>query len=303
MKKPTVDEHIVPRTYLKAFSLPDNEKMILSYDLSAEPIAVRHVPIKSVCYEENLYEIRDSQGIIIRQNYIEDCLAQFDAMFSNHRRELISKANKSNLHCRSLLSKDEKVFWKLYIAIQFVRYPETLTTAKESFEMYLKEYMGGGMSSDIAILLCLPFFKDYDQKSRNVLNEILLLMEDLSLCVEICESERLVTSDRPLFVHSGDFPEKITFDQIVFPLTPKIQLYLHRKGETDRRYRNIMHLIDNDETDDAIRAMGFAADRFVFAGRELEARELDLLRLGRQQKQMSVENNLKRLSKKMEESL
>ena len=298
-KKPTVDEHIVPRTYLKAFSLPDNEKMIRQYDMNTWPIESRLVPIKSACYKKNLYEIRNSEGKIVRQNYIEKCLAQLDHLFSQRRRELFSKANKSNLNCKSILSNEEKLFWKLFIAIQFMRYPESLDTAKKSFDIFLKDHKSEEASSDIAILYCLPFIDTFDPGNRSVLFEILYLMENLSICVEICESERLVTADRPVFVYSGRYPEKITFDQIVYPLSPRIQLYLHRKGETERQYRNIIHIIDDEETDDAIRAMGFSADRFVFSGRELEGREMNLLRLGHEQKRASLDKNHEALFEKL----
>ncbi len=299
---PTENEHYVPKVYLRAFSVPKDDRMIIQYDLNAEPVSLKCVPIKSVCFEKNLYEIRNANGEIVRQNYIENCLDVIERLFSKHRKKLFAKANKTNLLCRSLLSNEEKMFWKLYISLQLLRYPEALKEAEEEFEKYLIDESSGEATRDIAKLYCLPFLGSFDPEDRNVLTEELRLIEPLDICVEICETERLVTSDRPIFVFSPTFPEKMALEQIVFPVSPRVQLFLHTHGKTDRRLRNSIHIVGDDETDDAIRAMGFSANRFVYSSRVLEEREVELLQLGHRDRQVALVKNLEKLSKIMEVS-
>ena len=52
--KPTEKEHYIPQTYLRAFSVPEDDRMIIQYDLDVNPVVSRRVPIKTICYEKNL---------------------------------------------------------------------------------------------------------------------------------------------------------------------------------------------------------------------------------------------------------
>ena len=298
--KPTEKEHYIPQTYLRAFSVPEDDRMIIQYDLDVNPVVSRRVPIKTICYKKNLYEIKNSEGEIVRQNYLENCLNVLEGLFANNRRKLFAKANKINLGCKSFLSNEEKAFWKLYIALQLLRYPEALQTAEEAFEEFLIGESSGEMTRDIAKLYCLPFLGSYDPEDRNVLTEELKLIEPLDICVEICQTERFITSDRPIFAYSPTFPKEIKLEQIVFPLSPKVQLLLHTHGEQNHSLRNILHLVNEEETSDAIRAMGFAANRFVYANRTLDEKEIEVLRLGHKDKPLAIEKNMSKLARIME---
>ena len=71
-QNPTQDEHYVPRVYLKGFS-PDGNN-IFFYDFRNDFATIKPVPVKSIFYEKNLYEARNSDKEIIYTNHVEKVL-------------------------------------------------------------------------------------------------------------------------------------------------------------------------------------------------------------------------------------
>ena len=121
--------------YLRGFSpeysrLENCEKKrytIYFYDFEKERMIENSVPIKSVCYEKNLYEVTGDDGDIVCINYLETCLSGLEHMFGKYRSDLEAKAfNKENYKIKCFLKRGEKAFWITYMTIQILRLPETL---------------------------------------------------------------------------------------------------------------------------------------------------------------------------------
>lgn len=83
--EPTHREHYVPRMYLRRFCEPPKKKgkqaqRIWAYDTLGK--CQHPTAIESVCFEHDLYEIKDENGNIVHQNQIENRLGQFEQHFS-----------------------------------------------------------------------------------------------------------------------------------------------------------------------------------------------------------------------------
>jgi hypothetical protein len=71
MNKPTKKQHYVPQIYLRGFS--SDEEFVIRNELESQCIvSSKPVPIQSICREDFLYEIKDSEGSYIALNFIEN---------------------------------------------------------------------------------------------------------------------------------------------------------------------------------------------------------------------------------------
>ncbi len=99
----------------------DNSKCtIYCYDLEKRKQS-KAIPIKSVCYEKNLYEVLDNNGNVVLQNYIEKVFGKLEAEFSKYRNMLERKAFlPENYSSHMFLKHEEKAFWATYITLQLL---------------------------------------------------------------------------------------------------------------------------------------------------------------------------------------
>ena len=88
--KPTIKEHFVPQTYLRGFS--ENSTTIYRFDLKRDIQTSISVPIKSVAYIENLYELQADDNSFINRNFIENSLSQLETKLPHYLKMLESKA-------------------------------------------------------------------------------------------------------------------------------------------------------------------------------------------------------------------
>lgn len=80
--KPTKRQHYIPQVLLRGFS-PDylnknsskdvSKYRIFTYNLNKSNQNEKAIPIKDICFEKNLYEIKDENENIICINHLEKC--------------------------------------------------------------------------------------------------------------------------------------------------------------------------------------------------------------------------------------
>ena len=129
-KSVTKKQHYVPQVYLRGFST--NNKQIWSYTIDSLDNG-KYVPIESICRENYLYEVKDNEGNWLTPNWIEKILSKLEGMFAENLRRIEKKAFLTeNYRTKCFLTKDEKVFWKLFVAIQMMRSPIVLHEANDT---------------------------------------------------------------------------------------------------------------------------------------------------------------------------
>ena len=76
----TKKQHYIPQVYLRGFSPEYSRKRenyskgkytIYCHNINGKKQCLQAVPIKSICYNENLYEITGNQGEMLLPNYLE----------------------------------------------------------------------------------------------------------------------------------------------------------------------------------------------------------------------------------------
>lgn len=285
--KQTSREHFVPRLYLKGFSETksinkENKHFIWQYDLESMRQSSQAVPINSICYENDLYEIKDRNGEIIAKNYVEDKLNSIEKQVDIVIRSVIKKAENADfLPDQPFLSENEKCVLILFLSIQMLRDPESLEIMAETTKMKSPEY--SDLDAKNSVLLKL-FPKDNDAETNR---ESLLLrftekIYGMAFQVGISNEDSIITSDRPYAVEKISDAVGNRFKTIIFPLTSRIVLYLHPLEYVDPQGWNCCFSLDKDRVRDLTTNISFSARRWIFSRNPLTGKQIDLINAARQ---------------------
>lgn len=241
--KPTTDEHFIPQFYLKQFSA-DGAK-IYQYNVSKDKIFFDAVPIKSICYERNLYEFKNDSGEFVERNIIENALSQYEGIFAETISKIQTKAvYKENYDTLCFLSAMEKMILMLFIATLMLRSPEILDVGAETALEFWDNNISEAMAKNIALQYCLPVYNKFDPTEKNLLSVVLNRLSNMSFQVMITDDDVFFTSDKPLIARGKN--ENLDLESISLPLSPRIMLNLQSLTTTKAEYKNRLIHIDND---------------------------------------------------------
>lgn len=282
----TKDEHYVSQAYLRGFSpqyemakkreIKNSKCMIYCYDLKKRQQS-HQIPIKSICFEKYLYEVKNEQGEIILLNYLEKVLNRLEIMYSKYRSMLEGKAFcKEGIFADCFLSQEEKAFWTTFIVIQTLRSPQILKEAA----LALKGLMGEGFSDiqarNISRLYCLPFFREINQETPEafLFNMLFEPMMDMSFVVCVDKKGRIITSDKTMYVYATEFPTK-EYEKVIFPISSEICLIL-LGGEEKKEYKRDNFLVPMNESirKMIVQAISDSAFEKIYANHALDEQEL-----------------------------
>lgn len=166
--KITKKQHYIPQVYLRGFSpqyqdktLPNEKDTIYFYDLEKKKQSKIDVPIKSICYEEYLYEMRGDAGKFVCDNHLEGFFSRIENMFHTYRDKLERKAFlEENYNTKCFLTKNEKKFWKAYMIVQILRLPNGLDAVEQEIKKHMTYTSDNMLAHDAARWYCLPFFSE-----------------------------------------------------------------------------------------------------------------------------------------------
>lgn len=239
----TVKEHYIPQVYLRGFAKDGNN--IWFYDFEKKFFPKVPVPTKSVCYEEHLYEVRNSKGEIVLENYLENCLGVLERMFSKYRAKIKRKSYEENQKTCCFLTKEEKVFWVTYIMLQILREPEVITSTEKVCSHFYSGITTENNIKNISRMLCLPLFDEVkeDGPFMYLVNTLLDGMINMGFVVAIDESESLITSDFPVCVHSSSRNLR-EIDRVIFPIDSKTCLLLLNEEDQRKYGKNKLYYIE-----------------------------------------------------------
>jgi len=139
MSSEYTNQHYVPRCYLRGFSFGKKENpMVYVYDKKISKPYV--TPIKKICYEEDLYTIKDTQLSEKERkrhyevNYLKK---EVEDYYGPCLEDTVSKLSENNT-----LTVQEKIELAHFIAIQFLRQPNVKT---------ISQYFNAGVFSDFSV--------------------------------------------------------------------------------------------------------------------------------------------------------
>ena len=127
--RPTVDEHFVPRMYLKRFSdiKKSGNALIWQYNIRTLQQTPVPVDVRDICFEKHLYEIKNRDGSFIAQNTIEKVFGRIEQKVDRVIQSIRDKSeNEICLNCATILSEDDKSYLTIFITSLLYRDPKTI---------------------------------------------------------------------------------------------------------------------------------------------------------------------------------
>lgn len=281
MKKPTKKQHYVPQVYLRGFST--DEKMIMSYDVlcMSEP---KLVPIKSICFENYLYEIKNDDGKMVYVNYLEKFLSKLESEYSNQLAKIIDKAKCVDNRDAKLIFDDEmRAFWKAFVLVQMLRHPQVLSEVLIGTKEYFGELLNDSQAHTLATLTCLPFFDDIDiaKEPDNVLVVIYNRIKDYDIAIGFDRTGSLFTSDNPIIWNATetDLMKQSEDDLIILPLTNEYLLIIF--GSNTYVGGKQLFSIDEEKLNTVKALIASRAIKMIFAHHSFSNDELRIIEFAR----------------------
>ena len=284
-KKPTRDDHFVPRGYLKKFALDPQVKSPRIYQFDIDGIAEhKPVPINSICYKDRLYEIKDANGQIIVENGIEKSINVLENRFYSVRNNILKKLFVIN-HQNCLTEKERAILLQAAL-LQLLRYEEIPAIFKSILTQLHPETINTPehIKDIIAKIACLPLFLNYDNvemtepmkkfKQWATRPPILYgLMQSFSthhICLGYNSITPLWICDRPVIVRSDSVH---TFDMIIYPITPQLVVYIYSRDIPFPHHDNSLFYMTHDEVNFLQQEIVINAKRWIYSNRELSSQE------------------------------
>ena len=243
----TIKQHYIPLCFLGQFSPdkktaegttnPYDKRHIYQYDISSERITSAPIPIKSICYSNNLYEFQDEHGSLIYRNLIEKMLSQYEGLFSETCRSIHAKAkHKSNYNCRCFLSNTEKAHIIMFMATLILRNPAVINNGVESAKQIYGELLREHNAKNLTLQMCLPLYRSFTSNEQTVLFNVVAWFHNMVFTVGACKEGSFLTSDYPLIIYGHNNPIKL--EKVIFPLSSSIVIQMRPETTIEHENRN-----------------------------------------------------------------
>ena len=284
----TRKEHYVPVVYLKGFS--SDGCSVHYYDFQKDCATINPVPIRSMLFEKDLYEVRNSKREIINANHIEKILQKFEDMFSDYLGRLKNKVFiPDNYLSNRLLDEDEIGFWITYTIIQLLRTPRVLSTAKDFMKEQLSDAIGETKAENLALSYCMPFFSEISEESVTAFNIFVKPLLDMKIEIGVIEGDDvLLTADYPVYVEAPGWNVR-EYRKVIFPLTSKICLFFYGAEEKEFHKGNTLVPILPDAYQDTIEAIAFRCNRLIVSENRITKKQIKVLKEAKQKWSESIE--------------
>lgn len=277
---PTSKEHYIPKVYLKGFASDDER--IYFYDLNTRLYSKVMVPIRTICYEKDLYEYRNSNNEIVLTNRIENVLGALEEQFSKYKNSIRTRIMVADSHTRNFLSEDEVLYWLTYITLQILRLPKIIDAATAFFKEIIPANGDDNLHRNAALYVLLPCLKQLEPNSieTKLFDLIIKGIGSMRVTVAYDEKHRIFTSDSPIFTYT---PAKYTPSQritncekVIFPIDESLCLIFSRNGLYPD---NGIILIDDREFEIICKSIAYAADEKLFTKRKFTKQEKEWIRI------------------------
>lgn len=266
----TKKEHFIPQTYLRAFSVEQSDshkgKNLFQIDLKND-LRCSKVPIDSIAYQNDLYEIKDGEAYI-RRNEVERNLRDSEAAFACFFQQIQKQcAVKENFDTNAFFSTYEKKFLAFYIALQKARLPDSLSSAKTIFQkevqiendVELQEYV---------LEHCFALGLEKNNSAITFLRYTASQFYRYPICVGYDPTGSIFTSDRPVVISGYRLTnaEKaiFDFDFLLFPLSPHCVIIYGNEQQFPKECRNRLFEINPDFLSRIKEQVILSADRWLY---------------------------------------
>lgn len=270
---PKKDEHFIPKFYLKFFS-PD-DAMIYQYKIKSHSQSTL-VPIDTICHKKHLYELKNDNNEFICRNMIENTFEKYEGEFANVIRSIILKSeHERNYQIPCFLSTDEKMFLIIFVATTILRNPETINSVKDTIldcSNKSRKKLSLNTAYNSALLSCLPLDDILGRNNSSVLEVIIDKLMNMSFIIGVASGESFFTSDNPVFWHGNN--ETFDIDEVIFPLTPSIVLFMYPFNNMPKNYRNRAVRLSNTNVKDVNYRIILFCREWVYCKKEIRKNQI-----------------------------
>ena len=263
--------------------------MIWAYDV--KEMCQKQIPIETVCFETDLYELKDASNNIVEQNKIEKALSRHEKDFSEFI-ETISKRAKldGNLNTSCFLTANEKAAFIGWMCLQISRYPTTISSAEEvATEMALTNDEPNS-ARNYAIERCLDLFFNgkIDKEKPGLPLHIGHWFKNKAFVIGRSSQPLLFTSDSPVYLLHTE-RDSVNFNiegpqKIIFPLSSTLALFMLPYDKENCGRRNILIDLSEDNICEVQWSMACSAKRWIFSSQQFTDKQIALIKSAREDK-------------------
>lgn len=287
MKDYTEDEHFLSRMYLKEFSeikkTGNKEKaFVWQYNIRTMRQTPVQVNIHDICFEKNLYELRNADGSFVARNTIEKTFGKIEAAVSNAFRSIKARAkNEKCLNCTTFLSEEEKSLLVIFITTLLYRDPDTIARGID----FLKE-TNSGISDEHArnftLLNLLPLGLDSEWDQKTIIRSALANLSGMAYQIGMASDDVIFTSDRPIVQwpsHAGEYLNRPK--ALVFPFTSRLVLFMYPLEEVAQIGWNYFFQLDQGKIHDIQADIAVCAREWIYSREKLSNEQMKIIREAR----------------------
>lgn len=290
-KNYTEDEHFLSRMYLKEFSeikkKGNKEKaFVWQYNIKA----MRHTPvqvnIQNICFEKNLYELRNADGSFVARNTIEKTFGKIETAVSNVFCSIQERAkNEKCMNCTTFLSEEEKSLLIIFITALLYRDPNTISRGID----FLKE-TNQGLSDEQArnstLLNLLPLGLDAEWDQKTIIRSALANLSGMAYQIGMASDDVIFTSDRPVVQWPSHNEEYLNRPKaLVFPLTSRLVLFLYPLEDVAQIGWNFLFQLDQGSIHDVQMDVAVCAREWIYSREKLSNEQMKIIWEARNNKQ------------------
>ena len=218
-KQYTTAQHYIPRFVLQNFT--SNNQLTVA-DISVSPVRYFSTTPKRICFQKDLYEVKNEDGTYFDRNAIEDRFSFLEGWFATQVRILFQKKDKS-----SRMSGEQDVMLALLLAVQLARLPavKQIVFGKNDIGTIEKSYIYQALinSNKKAIEylrqnnVSIPAELLQDSKEKTLIDAIVsqLVSNCFFYIIDASNTEgKFIISDQPVLIRPFEDA------QYIFPISP-----------------------------------------------------------------------------------
>lgn len=268
-QNPTSHEHFVSVGYLNAFAKNNTDshaknkkkrdQYIYQYNLKNHQASNDAVPIKSICYIDDLYEPKDDCGNYVARNYSELSLKGIEDAFYKVRNSIIGRQNVVNFNKTGFLTSLEHGILCLMIATQILRHPTVLGPSKElSHSVFADTDLKPHQKELLAHLYCLPMWNLISEQETSpellavkrlsenppLLMDLCNKLLKLNIRIGYCSKKQIFTCDQP--VYTAGEQQGFNIKNVIYPISPQLVVFLYEPIFDIKNHNNEIILLSNN---------------------------------------------------------
>ena len=283
----TVDEHFISRMYLKEFaevrgSGHKEKELIWQFNVKTLEQTPVQVNINSICYEKNLYELRNDDGTFIERNTIEMAFAGIESGVRKAIKSIKNRTqNEKCINCTTFLTDEEKSMLVIFITALMYRDPQTI----ERGISYLKENnpdLSDMQARNFTVLNLLPLAQDPEWNQNTIIRTAIANLNNMAFQIGVTSDDVIFTSDRPFvewFSHDNELSNRPK--ALVFPLTSRIVVYMYPQEDIESIGWNYSFRLDEERIRDIQINIAICARNWIYTRERLTDEQIGLIKAAR----------------------